>query len=177
MIISNFVIYDKIENSLQIIFNKYDTMETETIFKNAGDPWRPEEDSQLNKLYNIDMLDIMEISKIHNRAPGGIISRLLKYNYIGNRQSARGYMNYKNSDLYKEIVSNNKDKRITEIGDKPEKKIKHRQIDNVLISINKNDYVELQNDVKEMKNEIKDLKNTMKELVEMIKSVYEFEDA
>ena len=138
----------------------------EIIFKNAGEPWTQEEDTQLNKLYNEDMLDIIEISKIHNRAPGGIISRLFKYNYIVNRQSARGYIAYKNSDLYKEIVSNNKDKKKTEIADKSEKKNKPTQID----------YIELQNDVKEMKNEIKELKNNIKELTEMMKAVYDFED-
>ena len=148
----------------------------EIIFKNAGEPWTQEEDKQLNKLYNEDMLDIIEISKIHNRAPGGIISRLFKNNYIVNRQSARGYIAYKNSDLYKEIVSNNKDKKKTEIADKQEKKIKPTQIDNILISINKIDYIELQNDIKEMKNEIKELKNNIKELAEMMKAVYDFED-
>ncbi len=140
----------------------------EIAFKNAGEPWTQEEDTQLNKLYNEDMLDIIEISKIHNRAPGGIISRLFKHNYIVNRQSARGYIAYKNSDLYKEIVSNNKDKKKTQI--------KPTQIDNILISINKIDYIELQNDVKEMKNEIKELKNNIKELTEMMKAVYDFED-
>ena len=39
----------------------------EIIFKNAGESWT-QEDTQLNKLYNEDMLDIIEISKIHNRA-------------------------------------------------------------------------------------------------------------
>jgi len=147
--------------------------ETETIFKNAGESWSKEEDEQLNKLYNEDNMGIIEISKIHNRAPGGIISRLLKQNYIINRQSARGYLDYKNSDLYKEIVSNNKSKKKTGKSEK----IKSPQIDNILISINKSDYIELQNDVKEMKNEIKDLKKTIKELVEMLKAVYDFEDA
>ena len=71
---------------------------------------------------------------------------------------------------------NNKDKKKTEISDKPEKKIKPNQIDNILISINKIDYIELQNDVKEMKNEIKELKNNIKELAEMMKAVYDFED-
>jgi len=151
-------------------------MEMEIIFKNAGEPWSKEEDTQLNKSYNEDMLDIIEISKIHNRAPGGIISRLIKHNYIANRISARGYTAYKNSDLYKEIVFNNKDKKKNDIVDKPEKKIKPTQIDNILISINKSDYIELQNDVKEMKNEIKDLKISIKELVEMMKAVYDFED-
>ena len=120
-------------------------MESETIFKNAGEPWTQEEDIQLNELYNKDMLDIMEISKIHNRAPGGIISRLTKNNYISNRISARGYLKYKNSDLYKEIVSKNKEKKKTEIVDvdKPEKKTsiekkihqqrkKHQQIKKIM---------------------------------------------
>jgi hypothetical protein len=150
-------------------------METEIIFKNAGEPWTQEEDTQLNKLYNEDMLDIIQISKIHNRAPGGIISRLVKHNYIVNRKTARGYIEYKNSDLYKQIVNNNKDKKCSETLDKPEKKIKSTQRDNILI-IDKNDYIELQNDVKEMKNEINDLKNNIKELVEMMKAIYDFED-
>ncbi len=157
-------------------------METEILFKNAGEPWTPEEDLQLNKLYNEDMLNIMEISEIHNRAPGGIISRLIKHNYIPNRISARGYMTYKNSDLYKDIVSNNKDKdkdkRKPEIADVTEKKIrKNKEVDNIFISINKCDYIELKQDVIKMQNEITELKNTIKELVEMMKAVYEFEDA
>jgi len=146
------------------------------IFKNAGEPWSQEEDAQLNKSYNEDMLDIIEISNIHNRAPGGIISRLIKHNYIATRILARGYATYKNSDLYKEIVFNNKDKKKNNIVDNPDKKIKPKQIDNILIDINKSDFIELQNDVKEMKNEIKDLKNSIKELVEMMKAVYDFED-
>ena len=39
------------------------------MFKNAGEPWTENEDNQLNRLYNVDILDIMEISKRHNRAP------------------------------------------------------------------------------------------------------------
>jgi len=149
-------------------------MDVPTTFNSAGTPWSQEEDNKLNKLYNEDMLDILEISKIHNRAPGGIISRLLKNNHIDNRTLARGYMIYKNSDLYKTVVY--KDKKRTDVVSKPEKN-KTNHIDNVLISIHKSDYVELQNDLKEMKFEIKELKITIKELVEMIKSVYEFEDA
>lgn len=154
-------------------------METEIVFKNAGEPWTPEEDLQLNKLYNEEMLNIMDISEIHNRAPGGIISRLIKHNYIPNRISARGYMTYKNSDFYKDIVSNNKDKdkRKPKIADVTEKKIrKNKEVDNIFISINKCDYIELKQDVIKMQNEITELKNTIKELVEMMKAVYEFED-
>ena len=31
-----------------------------------GKPWTKQEDDQINTLYNVDMLDIMEISKINN---------------------------------------------------------------------------------------------------------------
>jgi hypothetical protein len=163
-------------------------MEIERTFKNAGESWTQEEDAQLDKLYNIDMLDIIEISKIHERAPGGIISRLCKNNYIPNRVSARGYITYKNSDLYKQIVS-------TGLGRKRDKKKEAKQtipplVDNSLITRNDNkntkinlyqskiktDYLFLTEEVKEIKKEIFELKTTIKELVEMMKAVYEFED-
>jgi len=147
------------------------------IFKNAGEPWTPEEEIQLNKLYNTEMLDIMEISKIHCRAPGGILSRLKLLKYITHRKLARGYDLYKKSNFYKQAIQINKENYKNNLTEKLEQTIKTNQLENTLISINKNDYVELQNDVKEMKNNIKELKNTIKELVEIMKMVYEFEDA
>ena len=160
-------------------------MEENITFKNAGEPWTEKEEKQLNKLYNEDMLDIMEISKIHCRAPGGIISRLKMNQYISNRQSARGYSAYKNSNLYKQIVETNKDKYKKDLTEKSKQNINTTQINNELIQINKSHYIELHNNVKEikneikneLKNEIKELKNTIKELVEMMKALYDFEDA
>ena len=152
-------------------------MEMKNIFKNAGEPWTPEEEIQLNKLYNTEMLDIMEISKIHCRAPGGILSRLKLLKYITHRKLARGYDLYKKSNFYKQAIQINKENYKNNLTEKLEQTIKTNQLENTLISINKNDYVELQNDVKEMKNNIKELKNTIKELVEIMKMVYEFEDA
>ena len=151
-------------------------MEMETMFKNAGEPWTPEEERQLNKLYNVEMLDIMEISKIHCRAPGGILSRLKLLKYITHRQLARGYDLYKKSNFYKQAIQINKENYKNNLTEKLEQTIKANQLDNTLICICNNDYIELQHDVKEMKNEIKDLKNSIKELVEMMKAVYEFED-
>ena len=90
------------------------------LFKSIEDPWTVQEDQQLNKLYNEEQLDIIAISKINNRAPGGIISRLREKKYITTRQSARGYTTYKNSDLYKEIVKNSIIKKI----EKRENKLK-----------------------------------------------------
>ena len=147
-------------------------METEITFKNAGEPLSPYEEKQLNKLYNEEMLDIMEISKIHCRAPGGILSRLKLLKYITHRQLARGYDLYKKSNFYKQAVQINKENYKNNLTET----IKANQLDNTLISISKNDYIELHNDVNEMKNEMKNLKNSIKELVEMMKAVYVFED-
>ncbi len=142
----------------------------ETIFKNAGESWTPEEERQLNKLYNEEKFDIMEISKIHCRAPGGILSRLKLLKYITHRQLARGYDLYKKSNFYKQAIQINKENYKNNLTEKLKLTIKTNQLDNILISIHKNDYIELQNDVKEMKHEIKDLKNSIKELVEMMES-------
>ncbi len=84
-------------------------MEELATFKNAGEPWNEAEEKQLNKLYNEDMLDIMEISKIHCRAPGGILSRLKMHKHITHRQLARGY------DLYKKAIFINKLFKLTKI--------------------------------------------------------------
>jgi hypothetical protein len=151
-------------------------MDSEIEFKNAGEIWTIEEDSLLNKLYNEDMLDIMEISKIHKRAPGGIISRLIKQKYISERKSARGYDNYKNSELYKKIVSNNSTKKKGEEL-KKQKNTNCIEQDNILISVDKNDYNQLQNDVKYIKNEMNIIKTNINELIVMIKAVYEFENS
>ena len=141
------------------------------MFKNAGEPWYQEEDNQLNQLYNVEQLDIMQISKIHNRAPGGIISRLCKHNYIQNRISARGYLEYQNSDMYKQIVLKNKENNIQFQKENVKKK------ENILITIDKNDYLELKADIEGMKNEITELKKTIQDFVEIMKEMYDFGDA
>ena len=151
-------------------------MEELATFKNAGEPWTESEEKQLNKLYNEDMLDIMEISKIHCRAPGGILSRLKMHKHITHRQLARGYDLYKKSNFYKQAVQINKDKYKQDLTEKSNQDTKTTYRNNVTIQNNKTDYLELQNDVKEMKNEIKELKMHIKELVEMMKAVYEFEN-
>ena len=158
-------------------------METSVAFENAGEPWSQKEESLLNKLYNEDALGIMEISRIHRRAPGGILSKLKLLKYITQRQTARGYDLYKKSKFYKQLVQNNKviyKKNLTET---LEQTIQTAQIENASINIHKNECINIENDanemkneIKELKNEIKELKNSIKELVEMMKAVYEFEN-
>ena len=137
-------------------------------FTKSGEKWSVEEDNQLNKLYNDDLLDILEIAKIHERSPGGIISRLSKHNYITDRKLARGYLTYKNSDLYKDIVSNKiNSKKSDSKNDFLNLQNDVRQMKDDII------FLQLQNDVRQMKDEIISLKKTINELSKIVKNVYE----
>lgn len=144
--------------------------------------WTNEDDKILYELYNIDMMNIIEISKKLNIKPGIIISKLLQNKYISHRTLARGYMIYKNSNYYKSVVESNNSKkndnnRKKEKNNNKENKIKvSTTVDKLFICIDKDDYIELQNDVNNMKKELTELKSQIKELVEMMKAVYEFEE-
>jgi len=61
---------------------------------NAGKPWTSQEDELLSKLYNEEKLDVISISQIHQRAPGGIISRLVKNKIVSDKKTVRGYEQY-----------------------------------------------------------------------------------
>ena len=138
---------------------------------NMGQKWSDDEEILLLEDLN-NNIDIEIIAQNHNRTIGGINSR---------RREIAYKMYLKNVSI-EEIIRQTKldNNSIEEIIKKRQnnnsKKIKTKEIDNVFISINKNDYIELQNDVKNMKNDIKQIKNTLGDLVEMMKAVYEFED-
>lgn len=138
---------------------------------NMGQKWNDEEEALLLKELN-DNIDIEIIAQKHKRTIGGINSR---------RREIAYKMYLKNVSI-NEIIrqtkldNNSIEETIKKRQNNNSKKIKTKEVDNIFISINKNDYIELQNDVKNMKNDIKQIKNTLEELVEMMKAVYEFED-
>jgi len=74
----------------------------------AGRAWTYTEEEQLKKEYTIDKLNLMELSKLHKRLPGGITSRLRKLNLINFAQETRGYTEYQRSELYKLVTENTK---------------------------------------------------------------------
>ena len=67
---------------------------TSTDIKNAGKPWTKQEDELLIQNYNINNFDILTISNIHQRAPGGIVSRLVKNKIVSDKKILRGYDAY-----------------------------------------------------------------------------------
>jgi len=152
-------------------------MEQETLFINAGKPWTPTDELKLKNLYNDNMLDIMEISSILKREPGGILSRLKKENCITDKREGRGYMTYINSDLYKQKQEKRNlstHGKITTLELKNETIIKETPTKSK-IKLFKSDYLCLNEEVKEMKLEIIELKHTIKEMIEMMKAIYEFD--
>jgi hypothetical protein len=138
---------------------------------NMGQKWSDEEEILLLEQLN-NNIDIETIAQKHNRTIGGINFR---------RRDIAYKMYIKNMSI-EEIIKQTKldydsiKQTIEKKQNNNSKKIKTKEIDNVFISINKNDYIELQTDVKNMKNDIKEIKKTLGELVEMMKAIYEFED-
>jgi hypothetical protein len=51
-------------------------MEPLSYYTNSGAPWFDTEVETLRKEYVDDKLDLLQISKLHKRTPGGIASRL-----------------------------------------------------------------------------------------------------
>jgi hypothetical protein len=139
---------------------------------NMGQKWTDEEETLLlEELYN--NIDIQTIAQKHNRTIGGIEARR---QYIAYKMYLKKMSTEEIIDKTK--LDHNSIKQTIEKRQKNNSK-KHtntKEIDNILISINKNDYLLLQNDVKQMKNDIYEIKNTLGELVEMMKAVYEFKD-
>ena len=138
---------------------------------NMGQKWSDEEEILLLEQLN-NNIDIETIAQKHSRTIGGINCRRrdIAYKmYLKNMSTEEIIKQTKlDYDCIKQIIEKKQNNN--------SKKIKTKELDNVFISINKNDYIELQNDVKKMKNDINGIKNTLGELVEMMKAVYEFED-
>jgi hypothetical protein len=137
---------------------------------NMGQKWSDEEEILLlEELYN--NIDIETIAQKHNRTIGGIESRRkeIAYKLYLKKMSTEEII--KKTKLDYDIIKQTIEKR-----QKNNSKRQTKEIDNVFISINKNDYTELQNDVKKMKIDVNEINNKLGELVEMIKALYEFEN-
>lgn len=78
-----------------------------SFYDRSKEPWDEEEIEQIKLEYNIQQLSIIEIGNIHKRTPGTISFQLKKQNILVKNTDARGYIDYRNSDLYAEIVSEN----------------------------------------------------------------------
>lgn len=87
-----------------------------SFYTNSGAPWFEEELEKLKKEYTEDKLDLLQISKLHKRTPGGIATRLVILRLTDDVNTVKGYTEYKNSTLYKDVLKKHKPS-ITYFGD------------------------------------------------------------
>lgn len=106
-----------------------------SFYDRCKEPWNEEEIKEIISEYNNDQLSIIEIGNIHKRTPGTISYQLKKQNILVKNTDARGYIDYKNSDLYAQIISENqkntkKEKDIKNMNDDENKepKVSKKQI-------------------------------------------------
>ena len=160
-------------------------------------PWTEDESTQVRKEYETDLLTIIQMADIHKRTPGCISYALQWYlKLIKHNTHARGYAEYKTSQLYQEVcLSCKKEDKEKEKRKEEQLKAKEGQKENAKKA---NEIVkELEKDMEEdsisikvpkrmvaimlelesMKNEIKELKTDVKQMLHYITSLYDFETA
>jgi len=147
-------------------------------YNRQKESWNDNEIENIRTEYQTNEMTIRQIGDIHRRTPGSISYKLKSIGLITNNTLSRGYLEYKNSNLYKEIVKtggkNDKEKKIkkeTEINSK---------IDNVSINLLFREIIEIKakldnvllnpifREVIELRHEVKDLKKDIKEITGFI---------
>lgn len=148
---------------------------TEELFNRAGQPWHREEEQQLIHEYTVQKYDIMTISKLHKRRPGGILSRLRSCNVIETSEEARGYQLFVDSALFQE----NKTKRQEERERKREERLQQRREKRLNEKQNQGQQVIYQvcimKEIQTIKTTINELNQSVQEIKAMLEAVYEFE--
>ena len=138
-------------------------------YNRQKDAWDDNEIQNLRTEYETNEMTIAEIADIHRRTPGSISHKLKNIDIISHYTISRGYSEYKNSDLYKEIV---------EVGKKSdaEKKEKKEMKEATLKEETDSSYVIMKNrEIIEMRREIAELKRDVKEILRLMNALYDFE--
>ena len=86
------------------ILSGYENMNPLEYYNRQKVSWEESELQQLRTEYVTNEMTISQMGDIHRRTPGSISYALKRLDIITNNVIARGYSEYKNSDLYKEIV-------------------------------------------------------------------------
>ena len=150
-------------------------MSTLSFYSRSKDFCGENELLQIKKEYEINLFNIMEIGKIHRRTPGCISYKLKALGLIEHNTSARGYTEYRNSELYKEIVESYNTMKSVKIN-KKERKETIREEPKILrvkqqILIKK----DVNEEILDIKKDIYNIKKDVSEVLLLIKSIYEFE--
>lgn len=130
--------------------------------------WLEDELQALRSRYDNQELTISQIGDLHRRTPGAMASKLKSIGVIPIMWQARGYAEYKNSNLYKEIVESGEAKR-TASKEKKAAKIKTKE-ENAPVSTPFREIIELRNDINILKQDVK-------EMLRLMNALYDFESS
>jgi hypothetical protein len=128
--------------------------------------WTDKELQDIRNEYETNEMTISQIAYIHHRTPGSISYKLKNMGIISHNTFSRGYLEYKNSDLYKEIVEKGKSSD-AEMKVKKDVKLKAKT-EALPVSTQIGEIVQ-------MRNEIATLKKDVKEMLRLMNALYDFE--
>jgi hypothetical protein len=77
-------------------------------YNRQKEDWSDKELQDIRTEYETKEMTISQIADIHNRTPGSISYKLKNLGIITHNTLSRGYLDYKNSNLYKQIVEEQK---------------------------------------------------------------------
>jgi hypothetical protein len=165
-------------------------MNTREYYDRQKEPWGETEVQDIRTEYETNEMTISQIADIHKRTPGSISYKLKNLGIITHNTLSRGYIEYKNSVLYNEIVEQGKfegasrklkkERRIN-MSEKITKYItKPSEFEVLAPNPKSKQVVELRLDtcsaeIAELKNEVLSLKRDVKEMLRLMNAMYEFE--
>lgn len=152
------------------IWNAKKKMNKKEYYTRQKDPWEERELDLLRTEYVTKEMTVSQIADIHKRTPGSISYKLQKLDLITHNASARGYSEYKQSALYKEIVETSK----LEDAAKKEK-AKGKETGTETGSRASNKKVSPSWEIAELKLEMVSLQKDVKEILRLMNALYEFE--
>ena len=152
-------------------------------------PWEEEEVEKVKNAYVVDSMNIIEIGNIYKKTPGCISYKLKSLGIIVHNTLANGYKEYRESELYAEIVKDYKNKdedkkvaREEKAKAKQEKaKAKQEKAQNAAISTtqeipSKPTKISARNELATLKSDITEMKKNIKELLRLMNAVYDFQE-
>ena len=156
-------------------------------YNRQKEDWNDKELHDIRIEYFISEMTISQIADIHHRTPGSISYKLKNLDLITHNTQSRGYLDYRNSNLYKEIVQTTKssdaEKKVNKdlkLRAKIEKELKQKaKIEGGITLKTKMESVPVNISFMEMlkmRNEITDLKKDVTEMLRLMNALYEFEN-
>ena len=134
-------------------------------YNRQKEAWGDKELEYLKSYYETKEMTISQIADIHRRTPGSISYKLKGLGIITHNALSRGYLDYKNSNLYKEIIETSKITLNKKEKKEPKLHAKIKPLQDSTIS----------KEINEIQTEIASLKKDVKEMLRLMNALYDFE--